>query len=250
MPEFIFPASPLRVAVAGDWHANTDYARRAILHASKRGADVLVHVGDFGYLFTPAYLNTLTATLERCDMTLLFVDGNHEDFDFLLAQPLNDDGVRPLSSRIAHLPRGFSWTWGSEKWLALGGAHSVDRQWRNAGSEWWFQETLKQSDVEKASAVGKVDHLVCHDVPWKAELPGVSREGGLRMGIPAVDLDASEVNRKMVQEVVDATQPSQVWCGHYHTRVDLAAGPDTKVSVLHCDANEFNWNMVFWDVQL
>ncbi|MBA8959223.1 hypothetical protein JOJ86_002514 [Rhodococcus percolatus] len=56
--------SPGRVAIAGDWHANTACGVVAIAHAAKRNADVLIHLGDFGFAFTDAYLDALDRALD------------------------------------------------------------------------------------------------------------------------------------------------------------------------------------------
>lgn len=94
---------PSRTAIAGDWHADTEYAVAAIEHAAKRGATVLLHLGDFGYNFTDDYLTALDDALDRC-IVLGFVDGNHENFDRLLSWPVDADGLRCLRERIVHLP--------------------------------------------------------------------------------------------------------------------------------------------------
>jgi hypothetical protein len=46
-----FLCTPRRVAIAGDWHADTNDAVAAIGHATNRNATVLNVLGDFGYRF-------------------------------------------------------------------------------------------------------------------------------------------------------------------------------------------------------
>lgn len=246
MIEFEFPECPDRVAIAGDWHAGIDYATRAIKWAKKQNADVVLHVGDFGFNFSKGFLNGLTNELARNDMHLLFVDGNHENHNWLNAQPVNDDGVRPLTERIAHLPRGITWYWGSRQFMALGGAHSVDRPWRTPGVDWWFGETLTHAEIEYAKQQGVVDYLITHDAPINANLPGISIQSGLNQGFHMPELLASDEHRKMVQEVVDAVQPDRVWCGHYHMRADVdfdIKGGTSKLTVLDRDGSPFEQNM-------
>src|SRR5262245_45957967 len=118
-------ATPARIAFAGDWHANTRWGISAIQFAAEQGAEVIIQLGDFGYEFRPAFLDGLERALVRTGLRLLFVDGNHEDFPTLLRYPVRSDGLRRLTDRVWHLPRGFRWVWGGLRWLALGGAHSV-----------------------------------------------------------------------------------------------------------------------------
>ena len=82
-----FLAAPSRVALAGDWHANAAYAVEAIRHARRRDSDVVIQLGDFGFHFLDAFLDALDAALADEDLSLGFVDGNHENFDRLLAIP-------------------------------------------------------------------------------------------------------------------------------------------------------------------
>ncbi|MDJ0440883.1 metallophosphoesterase family protein [Rhodococcus qingshengii] len=206
---------PSRIALAGDWHADTRYGVAAIEHAARRNATVLIHLGDFGYRFTDMYLDTLDDTLRRCGLVLGFVDGNHEDFDRLLAYPLADNGLRYLRERIVHLPRGWKWSWGSTQCLALGGAYSIDRILRVEGTSWWPQEAITAEEAETAVAGGTADAMFCHDCPAGVVVPGRPRE---RYGFPPSEVAASQANRDRLRHVVDQVRPARLWHGHFHQR--------------------------------
>ncbi|MDZ7913744.1 MAG: metallophosphatase [Rhodococcus sp. (in: high G+C Gram-positive bacteria)] len=206
---------PSRIALAGDWHADTHHGVAAIEHAARRNATVLIHLGDFGYRFTDMYLDTLDDTLRRCGLVLGFVDGNHEDFDRLLAYPLADSGLRYLRERIVHLPRGWRWSWGSTQCLALGGAYSIDRILRVEGTSWWPQEAITVEEAETAVAGGTADAMFCHDCPAGVVVPGRPRE---RYGFPPSEVAASQANRDRLRRVVDQVRPARLWHGHFHQR--------------------------------
>lgn len=206
---------PSRIALAGDWHADTRHGVAAIEHAARRNATVLIHLGDFGYRFTDMYLDTLDDTLRRCGLVLGFVDGNHEDFDRLLAYPLADSGLRYLRERIVHLPRGWRWSWGSTQCLALGGAYSIDRILRVEGTSWWPQEAITVEEAETAVAGGTADAMFCHDCPAGVVVPGRPRE---RYGFPPSEVAASQANRDRLRRVVDQVRPARLWHGHFHQR--------------------------------
>jgi hypothetical protein len=108
-------SDPDRVLAAGDWHGNTDRAGGVISSAGMREIPVVLQLGDFGFWVpganTDRYLDILDKLCEQWNVTLLWVDGNHEDFDTLNALPLHDSGVRVIRENIVHLPRGFRWTW-------------------------------------------------------------------------------------------------------------------------------------------
>ncbi|WP_231913762.1 MULTISPECIES: hypothetical protein [unclassified Rhodococcus (in: high G+C Gram-positive bacteria)] len=118
--------SPGRVAIAGDWLANTAYGAVAIAHAAKRNADVLIHLGDFGYAFTDAYLDALDRALDEHDLVLGFVEGNHENFDWLLAQPIASDGP-PLPAESDRSPTAGSALAVGQHAVSGGGRGLLDR---------------------------------------------------------------------------------------------------------------------------
>lgn len=210
-----FLSTPTRVAIAGDWHANTDYAVEAVTHAGHRNADVMIHLGDFGFNFTGAYLDALDAALVEQDLVLGFVEGNHENFDWLLAQPIAPDGLRYLRNRIAHLPRGLRWRWGATRCLAVGGAYSLDQFLRTPGTTWWPQELITPDDVRAIAAGGEADVMFCHDCPSGIAIPGTDRR---EYGYPERALQTSEENRLRLRQIVDRVRPHRLWHGHFHQR--------------------------------
>jgi hypothetical protein len=237
-------ATPARIAFAGDWHANTRWGMAAIQYAADLGADVIVQLGDFGYEFRAAFLDGLDRALTRTGLRLLFVDGNHEDFPVLLRYPVRPNGLRQLTNRIWHLPRGFRWVWGRVRWLALGGAHSVDRPWREPGTSWWHEEAITDLDIQRSVAGGPADVLVSHDCPSGVDIPGLAESAHLW---PAEELVAAEAHRSRMRTVVDAVRPRTIWHGHFHrqysTAADLGYGPVT-VHGLDCDGSTLDRNVM------
>lgn len=236
------------VAIAGDWHANTDWAVDTIRDAGGAGAEVIVHLGDFGYEFRARYLGAVEAALSESGIELWFVDGNHECFPVLERFPLIGDGRRQLTKHVFHLPRGFRWTWSGVRFLAVGGAYSIDRPWRQKDVSWWPGETITEDDVATAVAGGPVDVLVAHDcpagvpMPWLAESAHMWRQD---------DIAASDKHRALLARAVEAVEPVWILHGHYHRRysdvVDLGYGP-VRVEGLDCDDTTFVDNVVVVDL--
>ena len=207
------------VVLAGDWHGNLPWALRMVTAARDAGARVIVQLGDFGYWrddpSTRKYLRRLESRLTELDMTLYWVDGNHEDHVRLLKQPLAADGTRPISDHVVHLPRGFRWTWrdadGIDRtWLALGGAVSVDRWHRTPGRSWWPEEEITSGDMSAAIGAGHVDVMVTHDAPHGVTIPGVTHTGGW----PAASLADAAQHRGRLAQVVHSVRPVELWHGH------------------------------------
>lgn len=209
------------VMIAGDWHGNLPWALKMIRHAAVQGATCIVQLGDFGYWGGrdgARYLDRLSAELAKLEVQLYFIDGNHENFDRLLAQPIDPTtGLRPIRGQITHIPRGFRWTWHGQVWLALGGATSVDRLWRTAGHDWWQQESLTEADVEAAVAVGRADVMVCHDCPAGVDIPAIR---GNSFGFLQAELALAQTHRQTLARVVRVVRPKVLFHGHYHDRYD------------------------------
>lgn len=234
---------PSRVLVAGDWHGNVPWAfsvlRRLPVLLPEEPRMVL-HLGDFGvWPGGGAYLAAVNRYLLDADAALWFVDGNHEFHPRLDELPLVG-GMGQVTERIWHLPRGHRWRWHGRTWLALGGAVSVDRALRREGVDWWPEERITLNQVQRVTADGHADVMVCHDAPSQVRL---------KLGTPPStwdpeDLERADQHRARLQGVVDAVQPSYLLHGHYHlthhTDVAMPYGTCT-VTGLDCDGSRDNW---------
>src|SRR6476620_368138 len=244
--------NPQRVAFMGDWHGNLNYARKQVFSAKMRNAPVIVHVGDFGYNFGDVFMDGLQSSLAAAGMHLVFVDGNHENFKTLYGYDLAPDGSRPMRKNITHLPRGFRWEWNGLSFLAMGGAHSVDRPWRTLDKSYWLEEHITYDEADAASQAGKADVMITHDCPAGFKIPGIDdRPEGDFGGWPPNEIRASFHNREVLQSVVDAVQPVRLVCGHYHLRktgVLEGDGYNTIVDMLDCDGKPFLDNMMILDI--
>lgn len=249
---------PSVIALAGDWHGEAAFATQAIGLARRGGADAIVHLGDFGLAYrdpgfsSKAYLAALDDALGP--VPLYFIDGNHEHFPWLSGRPLNERGMRPVSARVTHLPRGTRWSWRGREWLALGGAHSVNRLQLNRGprdapaTSWWPEEALSDQDIARAAAGGHADALICHDAPRIAPVPHDYPPGSY----PREDELAADAHRDLVQAVVDAARPRLIAHGHFHQRhrsiVPGPAGPVEIIGLSH-DGKPLRDNLAWIDAR-
>ena len=251
-PNPLTDSAPDRIIAAGDWHGNAHRAYAVLRHAGIRQVPVVVHLGDFGFWVpgaeTDRYLDTVEKACVEFGVTLLWVDGNHEDHATLNALPLDEFGVRPIRDHIVHLPRGFRWNWHGRTWMALGGAHSVDKHLRKPGRSWWPEEVLSPAEAERAIAGGPVDVIVAHDCPDRVDIPDLAPDGFF----PPAQIAAAEEHQRLVGTVVDATEPGILLHGHYHVRYhavrSLPGGGQTAIVGLGADINSFRDNMLLLDL--
>lgn len=244
-------SDPLLVGLAGDWHGNAGEGCAAILRLVSYGADIIVHLGDFGFwrddMTTRDFLMDVERVLAESDLNLVWVDGNHEDHARLNELPVDDPtGLRRISDHVWHLPRGYRWAWHSKTWMALGGAHSVDRQRRTPGLSWWPEETLTDAEVDYAERPGPVDVLVCHDAPTTDLIPGMNESNW-----PAEEIRASVVHQARIRDVVETVKPSVLYHGHFHTRYEAdfiyESGQTHVVGLAHGGARTIDENVVLID---
>ena len=234
------------IAFAGDWHGNFPYTRKALNYASENGADVIIHVGDFGVWSPYNYINAVGDEAARLNLQVFFVDGNHEDHPWLNAQPVREDGFRVLHDNVAHIPRGTVWTWDGVTFMGLGGAHSVDRQWRTPGVDWFPEETLTYGQAFEAATVPQdIDIMVTHDCPSSVEIPGIA---GNPYGFPAEEIALAEKHRELLGFVVGNLKPKILVHGHYH--VNYSDVFDTTIiKGLDCDGSPLGKNVWLLDTE-
>ncbi|HEX8348190.1 MAG TPA: metallophosphoesterase [Actinoplanes sp.] len=240
-----------RVAFVGDLHMNTEWARRAIRHALDQGARMICQLGDYGYTFAPDFVEAVEEELQRGNAWLLFVDGNHEDFPKLYDYPTTSIGLRAVSRRVAHMPRGYRWEWGGVRFLAMGGAYSVDRKFRVPGVSWWAEETITPRQVAEAAEPGPVDVLISHDCPAGVVIPGIDDRETLPSWLDPLEVVRSQEHRGRLRELTSQVKPSVIWHGHYHVRhrtvADLGYGP-VVVNGLAEDESSLDDNVAVVDV--
>lgn len=253
MPRTRHPELPIdvdRVAFAGCWHANLDWAETALRSAAERHARVLVHTGDFGYTYTPTFVVGINDLARQYGITIAFVDGNHDNHDYLRRLEENPDGTRRLTDHVHYLPRGLRWKWNGVSFLALGGARSIDRARRYLDQEpyWWQGETVQNVDIAKAVAPGQVDVMVSHDSPSGVVIPNFDSFSD-RYG--DVEILAAGAHRRSIRRVVDEVRPKLIIHGHYHafyTRQENWGWGEVKVIGLDRDGSSAFRNVVVLDI--
>lgn len=211
----------MRVVFAGDWHASSEAAWAAVEMAHDIKADAIFHVGDF--LFTGKskhkFLGSLDRAQRRFNMPLYFVRGNHDDTAFLARKretlgTVADTPFVPLSDMLFYVPDGSVWEWDGVKIGGLGGAFSVDHNFRTEGRDWWADEVTAWEDVQTIAGTEGLGILVTHDVPDTVNIR--SHRGGTP---PAEwDIAGAAPNQRAIALAVDGAAPEYHISGHMHTR--------------------------------
>lgn len=171
------------VFVTGDTHRTLD-SKKLSLEKFVEGRnltkdDYVIVCGDFGFTWD----NSPYEICERehlCTLpyTILFIDGNHENFDLLKTFPeieMFGGTVRQIASSVFHLKRGQVLNIDGNSIFVMGGATSHDRHARKEGTEWWPEEIPSKEEFEQGldalDACGwKVDYVITHCTPRSIQI--------------------------------------------------------------------------------
>ena len=209
--------------VCGDIHGERMRLGEMILRMGNYpGPHTLLVCGDFGFTFSEEELTSLRGDMFALEgeVEILFVDGNHENFDCLNGLPVEEYRgalTQVLAPNVRRLMRGEVVELEGKTFLALGGARSTDRDWREelrvtTGQRFWWPEELPGPEaVENARANlrargWKVDYILSHAAP-----AGVLKEMNLPAPHPAERefLSGLELIRR-------GTEFRNWFFGHYH----------------------------------
>ena len=167
--------------VTGDTHGDWGRMSKLLIKlSSDEHENTLLIAGDFGFLFqdNEEEQRQLDA-MEQSGVTICFCDGNHENFDALNALPVsnwNGGRVHFLRPHVIHLMRGEQFLIEGKRFFVMGGAASVDKQYRllleyhGGEKSWWKEELPNNEEYKRASAAlaqlgGEVDYVLTHTAP-------------------------------------------------------------------------------------
>lgn len=165
----------MTIYVTGDLHGGMDIQK---LYDWEVGPtlsrdDYLIVAGDFGYPWDFSEEEEYDLHwLEQGSFTLLFVDGNHERYDWWAERPYEQwhggavQRLRPHSP-IRRLCRGQVYDIDGCRIFTMGGATSVDQAWRTPQVNWWPQELPDERHFETArtqldACDWQVDYVITH----------------------------------------------------------------------------------------
>lgn len=140
--------------------------------------DYLIILGDVACCWDGKWHDRkVRKALHEMPPTVLWLDGNHENFDLIERLPAtygwNGGSVQyVLDDDIIHLIRGKIYLLEGKTFFVMGGGYSIDKAWRTPGLSWWPQEqpTMKEYDegIRNLKDVDyKVDYILSHTCPGK-----------------------------------------------------------------------------------
>lgn len=165
------------IYITGDTHGSIDIRKlnkRYFDDSTLTKNDFLIICGDFGLVWDNSpeeqfWLNWLNEK----NYTTLFIDGNHENHSLLNSYPVeiwNGGKIHKIRDSVFHLMRGQVFTINNHTFFTMGGAASVDKNWRTPGISWWPEEMPNEGEYTEAiqnlrTYNHEVDYIITHTAP-------------------------------------------------------------------------------------
>ena len=203
------------IYITGDTHGLTDVQKLKDDSYIKAG-DYLIIAGDVAVCWSEKFDKETVRYWEKKPYTVLFVDGNHENFTKLLSYPIeewNGGKVHFIAPNLIHLMRGQVFTIEGKTFFTFGGGISIDKAYRRPFISWWPDEEPTAAECEEGLANldkvnWKVDYVVTHAAPeWIVR-------GPISQIHPMLQEDCE--CEKYLDTIYDKLDFKMWFCGHYH----------------------------------
>lgn len=193
--------------------------------------DYVIVLGDFGFIWDTSKENEywLNWLCEK-PYTVLFIDGNHENFDLLEQYPeelWKGGKIHRIANNIIHLMRGQVFNIDDKKFFTFGGATSIDKLSSIEFISWWKQELPTYKELEEG--IGnmqknnyEVDYILTHCCSSKT-LETVSAYAGFRYNYD------EDILNKYFNVIQQRTTFKHWYFGHYHLDINEVVDNQTVV---------------------
>lgn len=204
-----------RILITGDTHGSLSMKKILDIDYLGKG-DFVIITGDAGIVWNFSTDELLLIDkLKKKPFTLLFIDGNHENFDALNSMKVeiwNGGKVHKIAKNIIHLMRGQIFNISGRKIFTFGGATSVDKFKRIEGIDWWENELPTFAETEEGlnnlnKNRNKVDFIITHTAPLET-LEFLSKTVGFKL--------QNDCITDYLKEIKDITSYKHWFFGHFH----------------------------------
>lgn len=209
------------IYITGDIHGDAMRIARFARNQKLKKSDVIIILGDVGANY---YMDTrdeyTKQLLSYCKPTILCIHGNHE------CRPEHIGSYKTKKWRggivwyeeqypnVLFAKDAEIFTIDEMRFFVIGGAYSVDKDYRiSRGWSWWSDEQPSDDIKKQAEAVlheKQVDVILSHTCPEKY-IP-------TEMFLPFIDQSSVDRSTEIWLDKIEETTDYKLWyCGHYHT---------------------------------
>lgn len=236
------------VFITGDTHGEFSRLRLLETAAGRQltKEDFLIISGDFGGIWRgDRHEQSVLDELAAQPFTILFADGNHENYDLLDSYPTDTwhgGRVQYIRDNLIHLMRGQIYEIEGKTFFVLGGAACHDihdgvldkddpelekkftamqlerKMFRVRGISWWAQELPDESELNEAwenlkAHDMKVDYIITHCAP-----------SSIQQRIRFRTFNFSYKDNALtdfLEKVYSECSYREWYCGHYHFETEF-----------------------------
>ena len=231
------------VYITGDCHGEWIKLRQFSILRELTDDDFIIVCGDFGiWNDTNGYETQGLDRLAEIKPTVVFVSGNHENFDRLYSDEFetvdfHGGKAHRIRDNVYHLLRGYVFEFCGKKFFAFGGAssHDVDdgildpddyatwddfvkvanewdrqrKMFRVKGLSWWERELPTDEEMNFGKETlkendNKVDYIISHCCPQ--QIAAMFSHGMYK----------HDVLTNYFDEIMESTEFTRWYFGHYH----------------------------------
>lgn len=166
--------------LCGDTHGKEDFGKVKEFFDTIEGSesiskdDYLIILGDAGVCWDAGAMDlVIQEMMHDLPCTVLWIDGNHEDFEEIEKYPVEEwhgGKVQFIRDDIIHLMRGQVFEIEQKTFFTFGGGNSIDKRWRTPYISWWPQEMPSWEEYEEGmrnleKVDWSVDYVLTHTCP-------------------------------------------------------------------------------------
>ncbi|MBR6617379.1 MAG: metallophosphoesterase [Oscillospiraceae bacterium] len=209
------------IYITGDTHGNFCRIKSFCMNHPTTTEDVMIILGDAGInYYGGAKDSKLKHKLSKLPLTLFCIHGNHEMRPHTIPSYEKREWNGGMVWYEKQYPNilfaidGEIYNLGGRKCIAIGGAYSVDKEWRILrGYGWWDNEQPSEEIKKKVESVlseKKVDIILSHTCPLKYE--------PVEVFLPFINQSmVDKTTEQWLDKIEETTEYAKWYCGHYHT---------------------------------
>ncbi len=215
------------IYITGDTHGDFSRVERFCRRFSPTREDVMIILGDAGFNYYRSRRDDLNKKrMAEMPITVFSIHGNHE------IRPANIPTYHTAQWRggkvytedaypnLLFAVDGETYDLDGKQTIVIGGAYSVDKQYRLLHVFGWWADEQPSAEVKAkvesvlAARDWKIDRVLSHTVPLKYE--------PVEVFLPMIDqrtVDRS--TEKWLDTIEERTEYGHWYAGHYHTEKDI-----------------------------
>ena len=211
------------ILLLGDIHGYSVVLKRALEVAKETDAVAIVQLGDFGMFRDNE--EQFREHIKDAHIPIYFIDGNHDD----CVRWMNYEGIgRVWNDReLYYIPRGTVMELDGRTIAVMGGAGSIDKQYRLEQNMHWDQyENISEDHINLLlkNATGKtIDMFLTHCPPNSVIEKNFDPTNKLWFG---VGIDWVDPNQMIIEDLWNKLGNPNVYSGHMHKRIN---GPNYRI---------------------